>query len=40
MSAVDHPAPSHEARERFGFLRRCYAMLVKEFIQLKRDRVS
>ncbi|KYG98803.1 ABC transporter permease [Bradyrhizobium sp. DOA1] len=40
MSAADHRAPRHEARERFGFLRRCYAMLVKEFIQLKRDRVS
>ncbi|QQO22825.1 ABC transporter permease [Bradyrhizobium diazoefficiens] len=40
MSAVDHPAPRREIRERFGFLRRCYAMLVKEFIQLKRDRVS
>ena len=25
---------------RFGFLRRSYAMVVKEFIQLKRDRVS
>lgn len=40
MSAVDHPAPRREIRERFGFLRRSYAMLVKEFIQLKRDRVS
>ena len=40
MSAVDHPDPTREIRERFGFLRRCYAMLVKEFIQLKRDRVS
>lgn len=40
MSAVDHPAPTRETRERFGFLRRCYAMLVKEFIQLRRDRVS
>ncbi|MDH2345184.1 MULTISPECIES: ABC transporter permease [unclassified Bradyrhizobium] len=37
MSVVDHP---HEIRERFGFWRRSYAMLVKEFIQLKRDRVS
>src|SRR6202012_3740511 len=25
---------------RFGFWRRCYAMTVKEFIQLRRDRVS
>lgn len=40
MSALDHPAPANEPRERFGFLRRSYAMLVKEFIQLKRDRVS
>jgi len=40
MSAVDHPAPAHEIRERFGFLRRSYAMLIKEFIQLRRDRVS
>ena len=28
------------AEPRFGFWRRTYAMLVKEFIQLKRDRVS
>lgn len=40
MSADDHPAPRREIRERFGFLRRSYAMLIKEFIQLKRDRVS
>ena len=40
MSTVDHPAPAHEIRERFGFLRRSYAMLIKEFIQLRRDRVS
>ena len=40
MSAVDHPTPRREIRERFGFLRRSYAMLVKEFIQLRRDRVS
>ncbi|PDT91249.1 mannose-1-phosphate guanyltransferase [Bradyrhizobium sp. Y36] len=46
MSAVDRPAPAqgpvpiHAVRERFGFLRRSYAMLIKEFIQLKRDRVS
>ncbi|MBR0993305.1 ABC transporter permease [Bradyrhizobium japonicum] len=40
MSAVDHPAPRRDIRERFGFLRRSYAMLIKEFIQLKRDRVS
>jgi ABC-2 type transport system permease protein len=40
MSAADQPAPVHEVRERFGFLRRSYAMLIKEFIQLRRDRVS
>ncbi|MBR0952752.1 ABC transporter permease [Bradyrhizobium canariense] len=40
MSDVDQPAPAREIRERFGFLRRSYAMLIKEFIQLKRDRVS
>jgi ABC-2 type transport system permease protein len=40
MSAVDHPEPQHAIRERFGFWTRSYAMLVKEFIQLKRDRVS
>ncbi|WBL76143.1 ABC transporter permease [Bradyrhizobium xenonodulans] len=40
MSAADHPAPLREIRERFGFLRRSYAMLIKEFIQLRRDRVS
>ncbi|MBR0966097.1 ABC transporter permease [Bradyrhizobium diazoefficiens] len=40
MSTVDQPAPVPEIRERFGFLRRSYAMLIKEFIQLKRDRVS
>jgi ABC-2 type transport system permease protein len=38
MSAVEHPV--HEIRERFGFWKRSYAMLIKEFIQLKRDRVS
>ncbi|WP_407118599.1 ABC transporter permease [Bradyrhizobium sp. LMG 9283] len=40
MSVVDRPAPAREVRERFGFLRRSYAMLIKEFIQLRRDRVS
>ncbi|CCD94749.1 putative ABC transporter (permease proteine) [Bradyrhizobium sp. ORS 375] len=35
--AALHP-PSGESR--FGFWRRTYAMLVKEFIQLRRDRVS
>ena len=39
MSATsDH---SRDSRERpFGFWRRSYAMVVKEFIQLRRDRVS
>ncbi|MCK1287935.1 ABC transporter permease [Bradyrhizobium sp. 44] len=40
MSAVDRPEPQHAIRERFGFWRRSYAMLIKEFIQLRRDRVS
>ncbi|KQT03540.1 MULTISPECIES: ABC transporter permease [unclassified Bradyrhizobium] len=40
MSGVDAPDSARAMRERFGFLRRSYAMLVKEFIQLKRDRVS
>ncbi|MGJ5067853.1 ABC transporter permease [Bradyrhizobium oligotrophicum] len=35
--AAVHPTSSEP---RFGFWRRTYAMLVKEFIQLKRDRVS
>jgi ABC-2 type transport system permease protein len=39
MSAAD--GPDREVKERpFGFWRRSYAMLVKEFIQLRRDRVS
>ena len=29
-----------ETRDTFGFWRRSYAMLMKEFIQLRRDRVS
>ncbi|MBR0929783.1 ABC transporter permease [Bradyrhizobium sp. CCBAU 53351] len=40
MSAVEHSGPRRDIRERFGFLRRSYAMLIKEFIQLRRDRVS
>ncbi|XUM20336.1 ABC transporter permease [Bradyrhizobium oligotrophicum S58] len=35
-AAVHHAS----SEPRFGFWRRTYAMLVKEFIQLKRDRVS
>lgn len=41
MSAADAPVPNRDTREPpFGFWRRSYAMVVKEFIQLKRDRVS
>jgi len=41
MSAIISSDGRGEARETsFGFWRRCYAMVVKEFIQLRRDRVS
>src|SRR5882757_6050973 len=41
MSVVNIPDHSRYSREPpFGFWRRSYAMLVKEFIQLRRDRVS
>src|SRR6266852_4735921 len=41
MTAVDAPDHSRDSREPpFGFWRRSFAMLVKEFIQLRRDRVS
>jgi ABC-2 type transport system permease protein len=41
MSVVAVPAEHSEIRQpSFGFWRRCYAMVVKEFIQLRRDRVS
>src|SRR3954469_1297805 len=41
MTAADAAGPPREVRERpFGFWRRSYAMLVKEFIQLRRDRIS
>src|SRR5712672_2143490 len=41
MSVAGIPSQSHNEREpRFGFWRRSYAMVVKEFIQLRRDRVS
>src|SRR6202521_4148705 len=41
MRIVDAPHHSRDSREPpFGFWRRSYAMLVKEFIQLRRDRVS
>ena len=41
MSAVEAHGDNRNAPEpRFGFWWRSYAMLVKEFIQLRRDRVS
>jgi ABC-2 type transport system permease protein len=41
MGVVAIPAEQSEIRQpSFGFWRRCYAMVVKEFIQLRRDRVS
>ena len=41
MSTVNAPDHSRDTSEPpFGFWRRSYAMVVKEFIQLKRDRVS
>ncbi|WP_439409517.1 ABC transporter permease [Bradyrhizobium sp. DASA03076] len=40
MSAVQTTGPAREIRDRFGFWRRSYAMMAKEFIQLRRDRVS
>src|SRR5947207_11002655 len=41
MSTTEAVHPVNEAREPgFGFWRRSYAMLIKEFIQLRRDRVS
>ena len=41
MSVVNIPDHSRDSREPpFGFWRRSFAMVVKEFIQLRRDRVS
>src|SRR6202165_5884857 len=41
MSVFSASERTHETPEpSFGFWRRSYAMLVKEFIQLRRDRVS
>jgi len=41
MSAIEVTNQNRDVPEpRFGFWRRSYAMLVKEFIQLRRDRVS
>lgn len=40
-AGADAPTPGAPIKEpRFGFLRRTYAMLVKELIQLKRDRLT
>src|ERR1700755_2889939 len=40
MSVVASSGQPRETRDTFGFWKRSYAMLIKEFIQLKRDRVS
>src|SRR3954467_3092825 len=41
MSVVASPGQQpREPKDTFGFWRRSYAMLLKEFIQLRRDRVS
>lgn len=40
MSTIQAAGPVREIRDRFGFWRRTYAMMAKEFIQLRRDRVS
>ena len=40
MSAIDTATRRNAGEPRFGFWWRSYAMLVKEFIQLRRDRVS
>ena len=41
IATIGNAGESREPREaRFGFWRRSYAMVVKEFIQLRRDRVS
>jgi ABC-2 type transport system permease protein len=41
MSVIDQPGRRREILEpRFGFWRRSFAMVIKEFIQLRRDRVS
>jgi ABC-2 type transport system permease protein len=40
VSATDAPGRPQVPEARFGFWRRCYAMTMKEFIQLRRDRVS
>ena len=41
MSTIDAHEPRGETpQSRFGFWRRSFAMVIKEFIQLRRDRVS
>src|SRR6202040_1919361 len=40
VSAPDHDRSRDSREPAFGFWRRSYAMVVKEYLQLKRDRVS
>lgn len=40
MSITETTGERRETRDRFGFWRRSWAMVTKEFIQLRRDRVS
>ncbi|TPQ28464.1 mannose-1-phosphate guanyltransferase [Bradyrhizobium guangdongense] len=40
MSMIGTTGERREIRDRFGFWRRSWAMVTKEFIQLRRDRVS
>src|SRR3954452_15762296 len=40
MGVVASSGHPRQPRHTFGFWRRSYAMLLKEFIQLRRDRVS
>src|SRR5690348_12196011 len=41
ITTIDNAGERRDSSEnRFGFWRRSYAMVVKEFIQLRRDRVS
>src|ERR671927_1095192 len=40
MALAESERREQAQEQRFGFWRRSYAMVVKEFIQLRRDRVS
>src|ERR1700704_4055734 len=40
MSVAENAPRSEQREPRFGFWRRSFAMVIKEFIQLRRDRVS